>query len=220
MNGLLIIIGKEFKTFIGSDRGMFLLYAVLIASWSIMLAYPSGGGTIEPGPLWLVFFSVVISANFTNTVFISERVTGNLEILLTSGISRKHILYGKMIFVGGMSTAIGLLCIVLSIGWRAVLFHLPGTTIGADSLLIYCCAVCMNTATSAWLSVHMGNPRLLHLANLLLLALLVTLHSVASLFLPVRPSMLSAALLVICIVATTAAHRVYESEKILRPVDL
>jgi ABC-type Na+ efflux pump permease subunit len=219
MNGTRIIICKEWRVFTGSDRGLFLIYAVLIFSWSFMLAAPASG-SIDTGPLWLVFFSVVISANFSNTVFISERVNGILEILLTSGVSRKQILYGKMLFVGGMSTIIGLLCIALSVVWRSNIYHAPGTSIDAMAIVLYCSAVFMNTACSAWLSVLMSNPRLLHLANLLTLALLVTLHSVVSIYIPVPPFALDAALLLIGSAATISARRMYESEKILQPVNL
>ncbi|MBN1758654.1 MAG: hypothetical protein JW863_10070 [Chitinispirillaceae bacterium] len=219
MNGILIIIRKEWRTFAGSDRGMFLLYAILIVSWSFMLANPSTG-PVETGPLWLVFFSVVISANFSNTVFISERLNGNLEILLTSGIARKHILFGKMIFIAGISTLIGLVCIAFSSFLRSAVFHTTGSSTGPAEVLLYCCAVFMNTAGSAWLSVFMSNPRLLHLANLFTLALLITAYMVISAYLPLPPETLSAVLVLLGIGATIFAVRLYESEKILQPVNL
>ena len=170
------------------------------------------------GPLWLVFFSVVISANFSNTVFIAERVNGILEILLTSGLSRKHILYGKMIFVGGMSTVIGLLCVAISPLWKMALYPESNWTLSADALFLYIAAVFMNTACSAYLSVRMANPRLLHLANLLLLAVLVALHGAATYFFSVPTYTLTIVLVIIGAAATAAAQRLYESEKILQPV--
>lgn len=219
MNGVLIILNKEWRVFAASDRGMFLLYAILAISWSFMLAAPSTG-SIETGPLWLVFFSVVISANFSNTVFISERVNGNLEILLTSGVSRKHILFGKMAFVTGLSSIIGLMCIGLSLIWRTVIYRAASGAISTGELFLYCCAVFMNTAGSAWLSVFMSNPRLLHLANLMTLALLVSLFTLVSAYVPLPVAALSATLLLIGTVATMLAITLYESEKILQPVNL
>ena len=219
MRGIGIIIGKEWRTFAGSDRGMFLLYAILVVSWSFMLANPSTG-PVKTGPLWLVFFSVVISANFSNTVFISERIHGNLEILLTCGLSRKHILFGKMIFIAGISILIGLACIALSTVLRSVVYHTTGSPTGPADVLLYCCAVFMNTAGSAWLSVFMSNPRLLHLANLFTLALLVTAYMVVSTYLPLPPELLSAVLVLLGIGATILAVRLYESEKILQPVSM
>ncbi|MBN1307767.1 MAG: hypothetical protein JXA18_07615 [Chitinispirillaceae bacterium] len=219
MSGILTILRKEWRCFIGSDRGIFIIYAVLIVSWSLMLAAPSNT-TVQAGPLWLVFFSVVISANFSNTVFIAERVNGILEILLTSGLSRRDILYGKMLFVFGMSVGIGLFCAAVTPLWRLALYKEAASTLTGETLLLYCAAVFMNTACSAYLSVRMGNPRLLHLANLLLLGLLVTLHFVVSYYFTVPPFILPLALLFIGALATAAARRLYESEKILQPVVL
>ena len=217
MSGTLTILRKEWRCFLGSDRGIFILYAVLIVSWSIMLAAPAGNA-IQTGPLWLVFFSVVISANFSNTVFIAERVNGILEILLTSGLSRRDILYGKMVFVAGMSIGIGLLCVAISPLWKLVLYPESDWKLSTDALLLYVAAVFMNTASSAYLSVRMGNPRMLHLANLLLLALLLALYTIASYFFTVSPYVLALVLLAVGAVATAAARRLYESENILQPV--
>ncbi len=219
MQGTLTILRKEWRCFIGSDRGMFLLYAILTLSWSIMLAAPRDAA-VEAESLWLVFFSVVISANFSNTVFISERINGILEILLTSGLSRKNILYGKMLFSGGMSTGMGLLCIALSYAWRPLLYGDHDRHITGGDVAIYISAVYMNTAGSAWLSVLMANPRLLHLVNLLTLAALVISYRIASLFFPVPWYVLSLAVLGLGFGATFAARRLYESERILQPVIL
>jgi ABC-type Na+ efflux pump permease subunit len=217
-SGTLTIVHKEWQCFIGSDKGIFLLYAVLMFSWSIMLATPQDT-SLPTGALWLVFFSIVISANFSNTVFIAERVHGILEILLTSGLSRKHILYGKMLFVGGMSCIIGLLCITLSYIWRIMIHGSFSTSIlSVNDIILYICAVYMNTGSSAYLSVRMGNPRLLHLTNLLLLGSLVTLYTVFSYYFAIPSFALSLLLIILGGIGTIAARRLYESEKILKPV--
>lgn len=213
------MLQKEWRCFVGSDRGIFLLYLVLIISWSFMLASPSEGA-VSAGPFWLVFFSVVISANFANTVFISERVNGILEILLTSGLSRRNILYGKMIFVAGMSIAIGVVCIALSQFWRVIIYGASGVSVSVHDLLLYTAAVFMSTASSAYLSVRMANPRLLHIANLFLLALIITLYTVCAQFWAIPPIAPALVLIVIGSGATYAAQRIYESEKILQPVSL
>lgn len=217
MKDVLTILHKEWRCFIGSDRGIFLLYAVLVVSWSLMLARPDTTG-IAAGSIWLVFFSVVISANFSNTVFIAERVNGILEILLTSGLSRCGILHGKMLFVAGMSIIVGLVCALIAPLWRLTLYQASGWAFAPEALLLYCSAVFMNTASSAYLSVRMSNPRLLHLANVLLLGVLLTAHTVTTMFLPVPMYALSIIMFCIGAIATIAARRLYESEKILQPV--
>lgn len=219
MNGTLTIVRKEWRCFLGSDRGIFVVYIILMLSWSIMLATP-GDGTLQGGLFWLVFLSVVISANFSNTVFISERVNGSLEILLTSGLSRKQILYGKMGFVMGMSSILGYFCMVLSSLWPRFIYHQSATMIPPDEILLYLCAVFMNTASSAFLSVKMGNPRLLHIANLLILGAVLTMYSIASLYFRLPSFLLSGMLFLLGCLGTVAAQRLYNSEKILQPVIL
>jgi len=217
MKGILTIVQKEWRCFLGSDRGIFLLYIVLMLSWSIMLANP-GESAAQAGQIWFIFFSVVISANFSNTVFIAERVNGILEILLTSGLSRKQILFGKMLFVAGMSCIIGIICMLVSNIWRHLLFTDGMQTLSAMDVIVYCCAVLMNTASGAYFSVKMGNPRLLHLLNLLVLGGIIILHSVAVSFFTVPTVALPLLLLVLTAGCTMLALRLYESEKILQPV--
>lgn len=217
MKGILTIVQKEWRCFLGSDRGIFLLYLVLMLSWSIMLANP-GESAVQAGQIWFIFFSVVISANFSNTVFIAERVNGILEILLTSGLSRKEILFGKMLFVAGMSIVIGILCMLVSHVWRHVLFDGEMRALSTADVIVYCCAVLMNTASGAYFSVKMGNPRLLHLLNLLVLGGIVILHSVAVSFFTIPIFILPLLLLAFATACTVLALQLYESEKILQPV--
>jgi ABC-type transport system involved in multi-copper enzyme maturation permease subunit len=219
MNGILIIVAKEWRFLTGSDRGIFILYLFLIASWSLMLIAPQDSA-FQNGPWWLLFFSVIISANFSNTVFIAERVNGILEILITSGITRKQILFGKMLFVGGISTGIGLICCLCSLLLHRVLYTSWSYAIGPADLVLYVIAVFFNTASSAYLSVRMSNPRLLHLINLFLLALIVMVYTIVSNYYTLPHYVLPISLLVAAGIFTAASLRIYESEKILQPVTL
>lgn len=220
MNGILTVIHKEWRCFLGSDRGIFFVYGLLIVSWSIMMATGNGSDITTTGPIWIVFFSVVISANFSNTVFISERTNGILEILITSGLARRDILYGKMIFVIGMSTVTGMICLAFSPLWELVIPTETELAVNADSLLLYTSAVFMNAGNSAYLSIRMGNPRLLHIANILILAFITGLHSFAAIHTALSPVLLPFVLALLGAVSTVMARRLFESEKILQPVIL
>jgi len=220
MNGILTVIHKEWRCFLGSDRGIFFVYGLLVVSWSVMMATGNGSDATAAGPIWIVFFSVVISANFSNTVFISERTNGTLEILITSGLARCDILYGKMIFVIGMSTVTGMICLALSPLWKFVIPVQTDFAVNADSLLLYTSAVFMNAGNSAYLSMRMGNPRLLHIANLLILAFITGLHSFAAMHTALPPILLPVILTLLGAVSTFMARRLFESEKILQPVIL
>ena len=52
MKKLNAIIGKEWAGFLGSERGVFSVYGILVLSWSFLPLY-KGLGT---GPIWWLFF--------------------------------------------------------------------------------------------------------------------------------------------------------------------
>ncbi|HEX2955558.1 MAG TPA: hypothetical protein VHO70_01930 [Chitinispirillaceae bacterium] len=218
MKGLQSIISKEWKCFIGSDRGLFFFYGFLIVSWSLFLAFREQPDTMT-APWWLIFFSVVVTANFSNTVFISERINGFLEIVISSGYSRMTILAGKIIFILGMSLILGVLCLVAGTITRS---YLNGQNLYIDmmDIAVYIVSAFFNTTSAAFLSVRMTNPRLLHIANMVILTLLIIIHAVMSQFFDVPVIMLSAIILLAGIIFFIAAVRVFNSERILRPVDM
>lgn len=217
MSGLCTIFSKECKCLAGSDRGVFILYAVLVISWGFFLA---GGGEsqIDTGPLWLVFFSVVVAANFSNTVFISERVSGSLEVLITSGFSRKAILFGKMMFVILMSLGIGVVCMGMAEIWHKYFYEHGINNLRVYDFLIYAASVYVNTAGSAFLSVRMSNPRLLHLANFFLLACIMMVYIVMAQFYSLPEYVLPLFLALVGSLSLFLAVREFNSERILQPV--
>ena len=218
MRGIKSIFVKEWKCFTGSDRGLFLFYSVLIISWSLFLAFREKPSEVG-GPWWLIFFSVVVTANFSSTVFISERINGALEILITSGFSRKTILIGKMVFILCMSVVMGIACLGLGTVFRNS-FNGGNEVLSLMDFFAFIGAAFYNTAGAAFLSVRMSNPRLLHIANMLVLTVLVILYSVLSFYQHMPPYALVVALFVIGAFFTWLAIREFESERVLRPVDL
>lgn len=219
MNEIFLIIKKEWRFFLGSDKGIFFLYLFLVFSWSLMLVAPHST-TLTKGPLWLVFFSVIISANFANNVFIAERVHGILEILITSGISRRQILLGKMLFVAITGFCIGIICIGAAYIWKLTVYSDSMFSLSLLDLITYLCAVFFNTAAGAYLSLKMSNPRLMHLATIFILACLVILYSIIQVNIPLPDETLPALLIISGTLFTTLSIRLYESEKILKPISL
>ncbi len=217
MKGLKTIISKEWKCFTGSDRGVFILYAVLVLSWSFFLA-GDGDSSLRTGPLWLVFFSVVVAANFSNTVFISERISGALEILITSGISRNSILFGKMSFVMIMSLVIGTFCMGLASLWQYFIYDYDITVLQPIDFLIYAASAFVNTAFSAFFSVRMSNPKLLHLANLFLTGCIVTVYTIMSRYYSLPEFYLPLFLILAGTGSSILAKKEFNSERILQPV--
>lgn len=221
MNNVALILRKEWMSFVGSDRSVFFIYAILVVGWGMLLA--SWQASPESYlPLWLALFSVIVAANFANTVFVTERVTGSLEILLTSGVSRNGILYGKLLFVAGMTIVIGAACIGLSELVRPLVSPVPagGAPLAGSGYAVYVAASFLNASASAWLSVVLPNPRALHLLNLLLISFIMAVQMVLSAYFPI-PQIAGAGVMVVAgIFFCILAQREYNSERIIKPVVL
>lgn len=222
MNDIWLIFKKEWLAFLRSDRGIFLSYGIMIIAWSFLLASNMNKMSSGTGYLWLVFFSVLVSANFSNTTFIAERITGSLEILITSGLNRSLILAGKIIFIVVMSTVLGIFCygvaILIKYAQGENLTLLLQMTSVLGELFLYISACLMNASCSAWLSVKMSSPRLLHFVNLFLLASVVIVHTIISQFQELTLWSLSIGLLVMSAVFIIFAIRAFKSEKVIQPI--
>jgi ABC-type Na+ efflux pump permease subunit len=222
MSQCLLVLRKEWLNFVCSDKSVFFIYLFLIAGWGMLLATMNRGGSLG-SPLWLVFFSVIIAANFSGTVFVSERMSGSLEILLTSGLSRGAILGGKMTFVIVMTFAIGMACILTA----SVVQHFMAPP-DVDRvvyfqwtyLALYAGATFLNTASSACFSVWLPNPRLLHFVNIALVGCIMAGYVAVSLTQPLPLFLVAFVMTFVGILFAWLARRAFESERIIKPVIL
>lgn len=220
MKKLNAIIFKEWANFTGSERGVFAVYGVLVISWSFLPLYKGLGGTgIED--IWWLFFSVVISGNFSNTVFVSERLSGSMEILLTSGFSRDAVLFGKSVFIACMSICIGAVCLGLSRLW----LNISGDHRGFDDAVIsgavlYCAGTCMNVAIAAWMSVRLQSPRLIPIVTILMMTVIVAGFSGLLYFVAVPQWSLPVILLSIALAFFLLARKEFNGERIIQPIHL
>ncbi len=217
-----LIIRKEWTGFAKSDRGVFLVYGVLVLAWSVLLSSNIETLLAGAGYLWLIFFSVIVSGNFSNTTFSAERISGSLEILLTSGVSRTAILLGKIAFVIAMSIVLGFICYVLAVGiylFKGEKIDLILNIIPAGRMMIlYSTACFMNGACGAWLAVRVNNPRLLHFVNLFVLVLIVAVHAFLSTFFSLSIWSLFVALAFMGGLFMLLAVRDFKSDRVLQPV--
>jgi ABC-type Na+ efflux pump permease subunit len=222
MSQTILMFRKEWLNFLRGDRSVFLVYLMLVAGWGGLLASMHTSGP-QTAPLWVVFFSVIIAANFSSTVFVIERMSGSLEILLTSGMSRSAILYGKMAFVVVMTVAIGAACMACALLLRR-LFAGASTASVEPFTVAYCAlyvsATVLNAASSAYLSVWLPNPRLLHFINLLLLGFIMTAYLTVSFIRPVSLYAVVALLTLLAAVFAALARKEFQSERIVKPVVL
>jgi ABC-type Na+ efflux pump permease subunit len=220
MNLIALMFKKEWINFVRGDRSVFFIYLILIAAWGGLLASMN---TVSERtlPLWFAFFSVIIAANFSSTVFVLERMSGSLEILLTSGLSRSAILYGKMLFVVVMATAIGAACAVCALLLRPWLPGAAETVPGSFTwphCSLYVSATFLNAAASAYFSVLLPNPRLLHFINLLLVGFIMAAYAAVSFVHPVSLYFIVGLLTLLGIIFTLLAKREFESERIVKTV--
>jgi len=218
MAGIITILQKELAGFIGSDKGVFGVYAIIVAVWSFMFLFGEDG---VGGQLWFVFFSVIVAANFSSTVFISERINGTLEILITSGLSRDAILFGKMIFIIFMTAVIGFSCALLAGVLGVILPGIEGArAFGLYDAALYLSATFLNVASSAYFSVRLSNPRLLHFINIFILGAIITIYSVVSSLFNLHHYSLVAGFLLLSAVFTLFAKKEFAGERIIQPVIL
>jgi len=222
MTGLTAVIKKEFKNLAGSGPSTFIMYAVITFLWSFMMI---PGGAM--GETWVIFLSVVVGAGLSSTVFISERVNGTLEVVLTSGLSRDAVLFGKMIFVIAMTSAIGLACGCLGMIWAASdalgLGIIEGRlrSFAVYAAALYLSVTLFNAAAAAYLSVRMANPRLLHLIILFMTGGIAAMHSAMTAFHYSDPVVLISLVLTFLLAGTIfifLARREFAGERITRPV--
>lgn len=222
MKDIRLIVRKEWRGFAKSDRWIFVIYGILILAWSLLLSKNMGILSSGAGYLWLAFFSVIISGNFSNTVFVAERMSGSLEILLTSGVSRQSILNGKILFIIIVSTVMGALCYFVALGLNV----LKGENVSVlikiipigEELILYISACFMNAACGAWLSVRISNPRILPFVNLFVLLVIIIIHGVLS---EIYSFTLWSLIIVIAITGVLFylfAYRDFKSERVIQPI--
>ena len=222
MRDLLIVLRNEWRSFLCSDRGLFVVYGVMIVGWGFLIA-TWRSYVLFFAPFWLASFSVIIAATFANSVFVSERISGSLEILLTCGISRSGILCGKLAFIFITTMIVGALCMGLASVVRHILFGAMAgadAIIGASGIAVYCGATFLTAASSAYFSVLLPNPRILHFINLLIVIFLVSLHSILTSFWPIPLFVLALLLLLIGTAFLFLAKKEFEGERITKSIIL
>jgi ABC-type Na+ efflux pump permease subunit len=212
------ILEKEWGNFKGSERGVFFIYGILVFSWSFFPLYKEMGS----GPIWWLFFSVIICGNFSNSVFVSERLNGSMEILLTSGFSRTTVFFGKIAFVLLMSTIIGILCFSLSMVWLSIAGREQasmGIGIVYDAVL-FCTGVLMNAAFGAWMSFRLQSPRIIPFMTIMVMGLIVALFYGLSFAFATPQWALGLILAALAGVFGLLAKKEFDGEKIIQPIHL
>jgi hypothetical protein len=216
-----VVLRKEMKNFLGSGRSMFAIYAFLMFFWGFIFV---SNGTALQNELsvvfLLIFFAVIVSATFANTVFLAERINGTLEIWLCSGIARSALLLGKIVYIVIMSTILGCGTLLFSMG-QSFLFgfeiqqHFTAINIG-----LFVAAALFNTTLSSWLSIILPQPRLLHIVNIFITGFVVSVSLAFLYWIELGTVYLLLILCVLSSVVLSVANREWNGEKIIQPIHL
>jgi ABC-type transport system involved in multi-copper enzyme maturation permease subunit len=216
---------KEWRNFIRSDRSVFIIYLFLILFWSVFLVSNLLTGTDAMVPtIGLVFFSVIVSGNFSNVTFTAERLNGSMEILLTCGLSRIGILMGKHLFIMAVSMVMGAACYGLCILWAMIFNAGAGQPLSGWRILahagIYTSACYMNASCGAWLSLRLANPRVSYFVNFLVIATIVGLYELFTALVWDSGWTLPLILIVVGTIMLSAAIKDFSGERVIHPVQM
>ncbi len=215
-----IIIRKEWDCFTGSEKGLFVVYAVLIFFWSYLPRQNALDGFGMLSAIWWMSLAVIVSSSFANSVFVAERINGSMEILLTSGFSRNAVIFGKTAFVVLACCGIGLACTLLSLAWPLgvrppFLFRSMLT-----ALLLYAGGAFMGSAGAAWMSIRLSSPRIMPFVNLLLVVAVCSVFYGAAQFVSLPRWGLFLATVAVGSAFLWRAQKEFHGEKVIAPVDL
>jgi len=213
MSAIQLVVKREWDSFIGHDKGLHIVYVVLVLLWSLFLAF-SEDSTQMTAPFFWLSFSIIAVSNFSQSVFVSERITGALEILLVCGVPRHALLWGKILFVQTMSVLLGVLCYGFSELWTYLYYG--GVTNNFSALCLYGLFVFLNTILAAFFSIILPNPRFSHFISFLAVALCYGLTA----YFQLSFWMTGILFFLLAIGVLMVTGRLYQSERIIKPVNL
>lgn len=224
MSDLLTVLRKEWRCFLGSDRSVLALYAVIVLLWSMLFAGVGAESSPHAVTIWLLPFSVIVVSNFAQSVFVAERLTGSIEIFLTCGVSRGAILGGKMLFVWLLAVVTGSVCMLLGTVWSSLLVSGGAVEyawqLRGPHVALFAAGAAFNTAVVALLSMLLPNPRMSHFVNFLAIA------AVLAVYYPLVPPdsggewILAGVLMAMAVVVAVAVFVVARGERLARGVNL
>lgn len=216
-----LIFQNELNSYFNSDRALFLAHTILILSFGSIYASRFKDIASDMGVVWLVSFSVIVSSNFSYSTFVSERMNGMLEILLVSGIQRRDILLGKVLFATLFSSLMGIFIYIVAILFNVSLGEVNSFNIW-DTLIsvfpIYLSACIFNINVSAWLSVKLPNPRILTFVNLFVIIIIASINMFVTQSLGLTGNVIIPVLSLGGVIFYFLALKEYRSENVTKPL--
>ena len=216
LRGAVLVCKWECASFFRAGGGSLLIYLALIPAWGwLMQSRITGSGADY---LWFLFFSVVVCGLFSSSVFTAERLSGALELLFLSGLSRASILAGKTAFVSATSVLMGFFCygFAVAVSSGSIRTYLLARAISDIPLFASACV--MNTLFDAWLSFRLGNPRVISIVNLGALMGIAMVGEGLRVFVPWSQWWAIVFFSALAVLFWIVTIRQFRSEKMLKPV--
>ncbi|ERP31679.1 hypothetical protein [Chitinivibrio alkaliphilus] len=211
---LFLVLSRELSSFFkgGKTGAILLLFTAFV--WSGFIALRMSSSLAVEGVLWILFFSFVITAHFTTPSFVRERMAGTMEILCISGISRRAILGGKLLFCCLAATSVGALSLSAVFGIHGMIFSSPPPLSFGAAFAFLCIANVLLVSAGGFFSTILTRPRLVQFATLLLLFALSFLYLFYEFFFPEHTLLLyGVSMLAISCAAVVGTDRLFQSEK-------
>ncbi len=210
-----IVLSKEWRAFRRSNVTVHFAFGLVVVLYSGVCITNFFSNEFFLRYIWWTLFSVVLTGNFANRVFIFERIGGRLEMLFLSGVSRGQILGGKILFVFTMVAAAGIFSSLITyVGLHALgMRHTHSTAYVIRGSTLFLSAAFLSASADAALSTFLSNPRLMHFINLGIVSLLVMLFTLVHIPLWI----IEIACILIGLLFCRWALHIFHSERILSP---
>ncbi len=210
----------ELRAFLKSGVSSLLLLVITSLIWGGVIAGKVETIQFADSWLWVIFFALVAGAAFSTTVFVRERLSSTMEILLISGVERASILWGKLIFTTTFTIFTGLLAFAMAWICRSLIlqlpFFLPRELLQTLTLFI-ASSFCVSSS-SAMLSLSLANPRLVQFLNFLILTVLSTIFALISSFFDVSLYLFALIEIIFGILFSIISQFQFSRETIIQPL--
>ncbi len=220
MSELFLIYKQELLSFLKSGKSSLLLLAFTTLAWGGFITNKIETIDDPSSYLWVLFFSLVAGAGLTTSVFVRERVSATLEVLLHSGLERNSILLGKLLFTTSMTLLVGVGAFSISFIVRSILYKDSGQLFDEIGVVIslYSASTILVSNSSALLSMVLSNPRLVQFVNFSLLTVVSVLFGLFSPQGRISLWILSFSLIILSAILFFFTKRAFRNEKIIQPL--
>jgi len=211
---------QEVRAFFRSGVSSMVLLLITALIWGAVIAGKVETIDSADSWLWVIFFALVAGAGFSTTVFVRERLSATLEILLVSGVERSSIFYGKLLFTISFTIITGILAFFTAWICRSLFFgkpfYLPSEL--AQTITLFAASSCTISASSAMLSLTLSNPRLVQFVNFIILTIISTTFAVISSYWNLSLYIFAGIELIFGLLFSIIAQIQFSREKIIQPL--